>query len=102
MEKSLAEAFRRIEKLERAIFGPTKSRPPKQDFRGATGGLRFLASEGFFSRQRIFSEIENELRKHGYHYSKQAIQTPLNRMSKVGGMLVGMKVKGKKVYARRK
>ncbi len=49
-----------------------------------------------------FSEIEGELNKQGYHYSKQAIQTPLNCLSKQSGPLVGLKEQGHKVYAKRK
>jgi len=42
------------------------------------------------------------MNSHGYHYSKQAIQTPLNRLSLQNGRLVGLKEKGHKVYAKRK
>jgi hypothetical protein len=99
----------RIEALERAVFGKklqktkaNKALSTKDDFKGATGGLRFLLSKGFFDRRRQFSDIEKELNNHGYHYSKQAIQTPLNRLSSQRGPLVGLKEKGHKVYVRRK
>ncbi len=104
-ENDLSNILRRLEKLERAVFETQKSKPAKpakQDFKGATGGLRLLLSNGFFDRKRFFSEIETELQKQGYHYSKQAVQTPLNRLSRSGGLLVGLKEKGKKVYAKRK
>ncbi len=99
---SLNDILRRVEKLERAVFGNRDRKPAKHDFKGATGGLRLLVSKGFFDRKRFFSEIETELQRQGYHYSKQAVQTPLNRLSKSGGLLVGLKEKGKKVYAKRK
>ncbi len=107
LDKDIQDLTARIEKLERAVFGKGKGKPKgkneiDQHFSGATGGLRLLISKGFFDRKRAFSEIEAELLKHGYHYSKQAIQTPLNRLSKTGGTLVGFKEKGKKVYAKRK
>jgi hypothetical protein len=100
----------RIEALERAVFGsgatlgikPKSSAKSAASFEGATGGLRLLLSHGFFDRRRRFFEIEGELNKHGYHYSKQAIQTPLNRLSKQSGPLVGLKEQGHKVYAKRK
>ncbi len=108
-EKTIEDLVARLEKLEAAVFGQagqkkkTKVESAKsQDFNGATGGLRLLVSKGFFDRKRSFSEIETELVKQGYHYSKQAVQTPLNRLSKTGGSLVGFKEKGKKVYAKRK
>ncbi|MFH1066529.1 MAG: hypothetical protein V1746_01305 [bacterium] len=102
-DKTFSELLVRIEKLERAVFGREKVTAIKRkDFAGATGGLRFLISEGFFNHKRSFSEVESELRKQNYHYSKQAIQTPLNRLSRAGSVLVGFREKGKKVYAKRK
>jgi hypothetical protein len=91
-----------VSKLERAVFAASAVKPAKVAFKGATGGLRFLLSKGLFDQRRFFSEIETELQKEGYHYSKQAIQTPLNRLSLSGGPLVGLRQKGKKVYAKRK
>ena len=91
-DNALSDVLRRLEKLERAVFANHKSKPVSRDFGGATGGLRLLMSKGFFDRRRFFSEIETELQKQGYHYSKQAIQTPLNRLSKSGGPLVGLRV----------
>lgn len=100
----------RIEALEKAVFAPTskgakaekRSLSSNDQFKGSTGGLRLLVSKGFFDSRRNFSEIETELNKRGYHYSKQAIQTPLNRLSNQNGPLVGLKQGGHKVYAKRK
>jgi hypothetical protein len=100
----------RIAALERAVFGASAKPGAKahaaasssKDFKGATGGLRLVVSQGFFDRRRKFSEIEAELNKQGNHYSKQAIQTPLNRLSAKGGPLVGLKEQGRKVYVKRK
>jgi hypothetical protein len=98
----------RIVALEQAVFGATPTtksgsiKSTADAFKGATGGLRLLLSNGFFDRRRRFSEIEKELNGQGYHYSKQAIQTPLNRLSLQSGPLVGLKEKGHKVYAKRK
>lgn len=101
-DNAMTDLLRRVSKLERAVFGDRKAKVVKSDFKGASGGLRLLLSKGFFDRRRFFSEIEAELQKQGYHYSKQAIQTPLNRFSTSGGLLVGLKERGKKVYAKRK
>ena len=104
-DNDMEDLIARIEKLEREVFGQGKAKAKSvkgRDFSGATGGLRLLISKGFFDRKRSFSEIEGELLKNAYHYSKQAIQTPLNRLSKTGGALVGFKEKGRKVYAKRK
>ena len=113
MKKQLSpikDLVARLEALERAVFGVnakqgTKRKravPQVDDFKGATGGLRLIISKGFFDSRRKFSEIEAELNKQGYHYSKQAIQTPLNRLSVQTGPLVGLKEQGHKVYAKRK
>jgi len=95
----------RIEKLEKAVFGGEEATSPKKEreaFSGATGGIRFLASQKFFNGKRSLSDVKNELSKHGYHYSVQAIQNGLNRLSKQGGPLVAFREGGKKVYAKRK
>lgn len=94
--------LQRIEKLERAVFRTAKPAPAKKAFDGATGGVRFLIDNNFFSRRRFFHEVEAELKKHDYHYSKSAIQMPLNRLSSSKGPLVALKDKGKKVYVKRK
>lgn len=102
-QKGFNDILVRLAKLEDAVFGQRKVKPIKpKEFTGATGGLRFLISRGFFDRKRNFAEIESELCKLNYHYSKQAIQTPLNNLSRAGYALVGFKEMGKKVYAKRK
>src|SRR5712691_5140293 len=95
----------RIERLEKAVFGkrvPKSEKAHSISFKGPTGGLRFLISKGFFDRKRTFGEIKEALASHGYHYSKQAVQTPLNSLSKAGSLLVSFRVGGRKVYAKRK
>ena len=102
---SLTELESRIERLERAVFGKNGEKPATTrsgNFRGATGGLRFLISNGFFDQKRAFGEIKDALARHNYHYSKQAVQTPLNTLSKPGSLLVSFREGGKKVYAERK
>jgi hypothetical protein len=103
-QPSNGDLLARVEALERAVFATKPRRHParQEEFKGATGGLRLLLSKGFFDRRRRFSEIESELNKQGYHYSKQAIQTPLNRMSRQSGQLVGLKEHGHKIYVKRK
>jgi hypothetical protein len=58
---SSTEILSRIEKLERAVFGKSGKKParvPPGDFTGATGGLRFRVSNGFFDRKAAFGEIK--------------------------------------------
>lgn len=104
-EKINKQIFTRLERLERAAFDGAKQKPKvakPHGFKGATGGIRFLVSRGFFDNRRSFAEIREGLESHGYHYSNQAVQTPLNNLSKSGGPLVGLKKSGKKIYAKRK
>ena len=104
-QNKLKDIIKRIERLEKAVFvsnKPSLKKVKADNFSGATGGLRLLVSEGFFDNKRSFGEIKTELSKKGYNYSRQAIQTPLNKLSKNGGLLVGLEEKGKKAYAKRK
>lgn len=61
-----------------------------------------MVTKGFFDKKRSFGEIRKVMEENDYHYSPQAVQTPLTRLSKTGGLLVAFKVGGKKVYVKRK
>ena len=105
INKTLKDLKHRVEKLEKVVFTKRETKSLKaggREFKGATGGLRYLASKGFFDRKRAFREINEALASHGYHYSKQAVQTPLNLLSKPGSLLVSFREEGRKVYATRK
>lgn len=106
-DKAIAQLVARLEKLERVVFsGDKKSKRNSPDkpnkYKGATGGIRLLVDEGFLDNKRSFSEICKKLENKGYHYSKQAIQTPLNRLAKKERVLVALTEKGKKIYVKRK
>jgi hypothetical protein len=105
----LEDLLRRVETLERAVLvdGTPKmakaSRTVKLDnFDGATGGVRFLFSKGFFNTRRQLAEVLQELQSHEYHYSRQAIDMALKRSSTKSGPLVALKEKGSKEYVKRK
>ena len=106
INKTLKDLQSRIKKLEEAVLPGTRKRTSDKadagNFKGATGGLRLLATKGYFDRKRTFGEINEALASHGYHYSKQAVQTPLNKLSKPGSLLVSFREGGRKVYAKRK
>ena len=106
IEKEIVDLRARVEKLERALNPKptTKSAaaPVKDEFKGATGGVRLLISKGFFRTRRLFSDVTTELKSEGYLYSKQAFQEALNRLARHGGPLVTIKEGGNKVYAERK
>ena len=105
-EKEIKSIVARIEKLEQSVFGVEEeiifTKKIQGDFSGATGGIRFLDFQKFFNGKRSLSDVRNELSGRGYHYSLQAVQTALNRLSKPGSPLVTFKEGGKKVYAKRK
>lgn len=105
----LKDLLRRVEALERAVLGTATAKKAivsapagDENFDGATGGVRFLIAEGFFNSRRSFAEVEKAMQENGYHYSRQAVQMPLTRLSAVGGPLVVLKDKGKNVYVKRK
>jgi len=105
IKKDIQAISKRLERLEKVILsnGSARSQLKKnEDFAGATGGIRFLISEGFLEVKRSLSEIRGALEKNGYNYSIQAAQSALNRLSKAVGPLVSLKESGKKVYVKRK
>ena len=107
-DKVLRDIVSRLERLERAVFGSGKETANKQHadakkYKGATGGIRLLVDEGYFDKKRSFGEICKDLESKGYHYSKQAVQTPLNNLSSPKRkQLVAFTEKGRKLYAKRK
>ena len=102
----------RITRLEKTIFGhkgnfkvgsDSKGRQSKEPgFSGATGGVRFLISKRHFKKKLGLSEVRATLAKHEYHYSAQAVQMALNRLTRKDGPLVALREGGRKVYVERK
>jgi hypothetical protein len=106
-EKEIINILKRIEKLETAVFGSaTKVKKlaakDKSGYEGPTGGIRLLIDKGFFDAKRTLADVRARLAENGYHYSIQAAQTGLNRLSKTGGPIVALKEGGKKAYVKRK
>lgn len=107
-EKVLKVIVSRLEKLERAVFRSGKVTTSKMDkdakkYKGATGGIRLLVDEGYFDKKRTFGDICKALENKDYHYTKQAVQTPLNNLSSPKKkLLVALTEKGRKLYAKRK
>jgi hypothetical protein len=103
---SIDEIAKRLEKLEKAVFGNgTKAtKTPKADgnFKGIAGGVRFLQTKSFFAKKRTAVEVKTELEQHGYHYQIAAVQTTLNRASVKNGPLTAFRENGVKVYVTRK
>jgi hypothetical protein len=112
LEKDIAEIKAALARIElalgdwsRGVKAPQTTLPQKAsslDFRGPTGGVKKLISEGYFKQQRQFADIMSQLHKDGYLYRKQSFHNALTDMSKTGGPLVAIKQGTKKVYAERK
>lgn len=107
-EITLKKLISRIAKLESAVFGTRRKaknapRADAKNYKGATGGIRLLVDEGYFDKKRNFGDICKALESKGYHYTKQAVQTPLNNLSSTQGkLLVALTEHGRKLYAKRK
>lgn len=105
-EKNYIEILRRIEHLEKAVFAksvkPDVEKNDSVQHKGATGGIRLLVKEGFFDHKHFFGEVCDAAAARGYHYSKQAFQEALTRLSTKEKILVAIEEKGKKVYAIRR
>ena len=104
-EKLIKQILDRLSRLESVVLGENKDTAKKKGsatkYKGATGGVRLLVDQGFFSKKRQFGEICEAASSRDYHYSRQAFQEALSRLSK-GRELVALTEKGKKVYAIRK
>jgi hypothetical protein len=104
-KKEIINMAKRIEKLEAAVFGLGLKRVvtlKKNNYKGPTGGIKFLIDKGFLNNKQPLAGIRAKLSENGYHYSIQAAQTALNRLSKLGGPIVALKEGGKKLYVKRK
>lgn len=104
-EASIKEIIRRIERLEAAVFASAKLAKSKRELskhKGATGGIRLLIDEGFFSKKRSFGDICDAAATRGYHYSRQAFHEALTRLATKEKSLVMLTEGGKKVYAIRR
>jgi hypothetical protein len=110
-DKTLSTIERRLARLEKAVFGQrgktkdnrkSTASAKTSDFSGATGGVHFLVSRGFFKQKRTLAAARTALSDHEYHYSAPAVQMALNRQSGRKGPLAAFKEGGKKLYVKRK
>jgi len=104
--QQIQKLIKRIEKLEVVVFGSNKKSQKlcikkTESFKGPKGGCQYIMARGFLNKKRSVNEVREELEDHDYHYSRQVVQTALNRMSKPRGPLVSLKGK-LKMYVRRK
>ena len=95
----------RLTRLEAFVFGLREERTTtkvRHADAGPTGGVRMLIAQGFFKSKRNLADSRAALEKSDYHYSAQAVDMALKRLSKRDGPLVSFKEGGKKLYAKRK
>lgn len=69
VEKIITVHEKRISKLENAVFAERAKPKGKQEFKGLSGGIEYLISKGFLDTPKSVKEVQEELRKEGYHYS---------------------------------
>ena len=78
LEKRIQSNEKRILALERAVNkqklnGPQKEEKEETSFKGLIGGIRFLISKDFLNEPRASKEVEEELKREGYHYSDKSV-----------------------------
>lgn len=74
LHKRLDEFDSRLKRIEDLLF--KKKQLPKSDYKGLSGGIRLLIDNGFFESPHEYREVNEELKREGYHY-------PLTSISKV-------------------
>lgn len=68
VKKVVENHEKRISELEKAIFAEKIKPKGKQEFKGLSGGIEHLISKGSLDAPKSVKEIQDELRKEGYHY----------------------------------
>jgi hypothetical protein len=95
----------RLARLEGTVFGNQRrsvSRKSPPERKGPTGGIKDLIRKGAFKKKCDLGEVRGKLAKNDYHYSAQAVDMALKRLSTIKGPLVALKEKGQKYYVERK
>lgn len=83
LEKKVELHERRIAELEKIIKSKRPETPQQEvseesNFKGLSGGLRFLISRRFLDSPKGVNEILDELKKEGYHYSYESVSKILS------------------------
>ena len=107
-EKRLDGLEKRIEKIERTIYGEISSKlktkkHTKKSFTGLIGGIELFIENGFFKTPKLVTEVQDELKREGYYHSIQATDTALRRsFVKSKKILTRVKIDGIWQYVVRK
>ncbi len=92
---------------EKVIAAPDKLQPQKKDvkdnYSGLSGGIRLLIQEKILDSPKSTKEIEDELKRNGYHYPAKSIAKLLSvNFMKKSRILTRIKIDKKWKYCIRK
>ncbi len=86
VKKAIEEMNSRLREVEKFIAKSKDTGHRKEgkaedagDYGGLKGGINSIIKDGFINTPRSRDEIHTELARLGYHYSRAAMQTALNR-----------------------
>ncbi len=86
VKKAMEEMDSRLREVEKFIAKSKDTAHRKEgkaedaeDYGGLKGGINSIIKDGFINTPRSRDEIHTELARLGYHYSRAAMQTALNR-----------------------
>lgn len=86
VRKIIEEMDSRLREVEKFVAKSKNTEHRKEtkvenadDYGGLKGGINSIIKDGFISIPRSRDEIHTELARLGYHYSRAAMQTALNR-----------------------
>jgi len=85
MDKEIEQRFGVLEKRVAALEDKPKIMKPSEqaeNFGGLAGGIRRLVRDGFLNTPKAVKEIENELKREGYHYAYKSIDKRLRDLVK--------------------
>src|SRR2546425_1364127 len=87
--KILENIERRLSKIEQTLSEESPEKSPilksksmsmkPKSYEGVIGGIQLLIDNNFFSKPRAMREVFDELKREGYFYSLQAVDTALRR-----------------------
>jgi len=72
-EKALRDHERRLSELEKVMFVEKAKPKERQEFKGLSGGIKYLRSKGFLNTPKSTREIHEELAREGYHYGDKSV-----------------------------
>ena len=81
IEKKFSLLEKRISRLEKILLQRKTVNNIKKsnEYDGLTGGLQLLIDNGFFKKPVLVTEVNEELKREGYYYSIQAVDTIIRR-----------------------